>query len=630
MCGLSGFWRFMADVPEQTLREQARRMADTLTHRGPDDRDTWVDQGAGIAFGFRRLAILDLSPAARQPMASGDGRWVIIYNGEIYNYRELRTELQQLGTHFRSTSDTEVILEGCSAWDVAAIPRLWGMFAMALWDKQEQRLILARDRLGKKPLYYTHMNGSFLFGSELKSLRAHPSFRVEIDSAALLLYARYGYIPAPYSIYRGVRKLPPGYFAVVTKGMVPSLQCYWSARQVIADGLDNRLTISDGEAIEKLDSLLRDTVARRMIADVPLGALLSGGVDSSAVVALMQAQSTRPIKTFTIGFQNADYNEAQFAKRVASHLATDHTELYVSAEETQAVIPRLPEMYDEPFADSSQIPTFLICKLARQSVTVSLSGDGGDELFGGYQRYEQAERASAQLSLMPMSIRRLLAGLLSRICLYLPDTRLSHLFPWLLVRNESELYQRFVSLWREPENLVIRGDEPVVMWISSALPAILPDFTERMMYFDLVTYLPDDILVKLDRASMSVALEGRCPLLDHRLVEWIWRLPFRLKRRDSERKWLLRQVLYRYVPSELIERPKMGFGIPIGDWLRGPLRDWAESLLEESRLRQEGLLDAKTVQHSWTAHLSGKRDEQHRLWVVLMLQAWHRHWLKAY
>jgi asparagine synthase (glutamine-hydrolysing) len=626
MCGISGFWRFMADIPEETLREQVRCMADTLIHRGPDDRETWIDPGAGIALGFRRLAILDLSPSGRQPMVSADGRWVIIFNGEIYNYRELRAELQQLGSRFRSTSDTEVILEACSVWGIAAIPRLWGMFALALWDRHEQELILARDRLGKKPLYYTQMDGSFLFGSELKALRAHPSLRAEIDPAALVLYARYGYIPTPYSIYRGVKKLPPGYFAVMAKGTTPSLECYWSARQVIVNGLTSRLLLSDGEAIEELDSLMRDAVARRMIADVPLGALLSGGVDSSAVVALMQAQSNRPIKTFTVGFRNAEYNEAHFAKEVADHLGTDHNELYVSEEETQAVIPRLPEMYDEPFADSSQIPTFLICKLARQSVTVSLSGDGGDELFSGYKRYEQAEKTFARLSLVPIPIRRLMAGLLSFIGPRLPDTKLSHLSPWLLMRDQSELYQGFVSLWREAEKLVVNGYGPTMMWISPELPADLSDFTERMMYFDLVTYLPDDILVKLDRASMSVSLEGRCPLLDHRLVEWVWRLPLQFKWRNSKRKWLLRQVLYRYVPSELIERPKMGFGIPIGHWLCGPLRDWAESLLEESRLRQEGLLNAKMIRHSWTTHLSGQRDEQHRLWVVLMFQAWREHW----
>jgi len=629
MCGLTGFWHPAADEQEQTLQEYARNMAETITHRGPDDWGVWTDAESGIALGFRRLAILDLSPTGHQPMCSGDGRWVIIFNGEIYNYRELRVQLEQLGYRFRGTSDTEVILEGCSAWGAAAtIPRLWGMFAMALWNRQERQLFLARDRLGKKPMYYSRMNGVFLFGSQLKALRAHPAFQGEIDRNALTLYARYGYIPAPHTIYRGVHKLLPGHYVTISAGKTPLLHCYWNARQVAEGGLADRLVLSEVDAVNELDHLLRDAVSRRMIADVPLGALLSGGIDSSTVVALMQAQSARPVKTFSIGFEIPNYNEAKWAKAIARHLGTDHTELYVTSEETQAVIPRLPELYDEPFADSSQIPTFLVCELARRHVTVSLSGDGGDELFSGYNRYEQAERVRVWLHLAPWPVRRLLARTLRHLRPSFSENRLSRLPPWLSIKDENELYRQFVSLWREPEMLVKGGHEPDTSWLDPSLLPSLPDFTERMMYLDLVTYLPDDILVKLDRASMGISLEGRCPLLDHRLVEWAWHLPLNFKTRNHQRKWLLRQVLYQYVPPALIERPKMGFGIPMDVWLRGPLRDWAESLLDERRLRQEGFLSPELIRQSWTTHLTGGHDEQHRLWVVLMFQAWREQWLK--
>lgn len=629
MCGLTGFWHFRATESEQEVSERVRRMADTLTHRGPDDWGAWVDPAVGIAFGFRRLSVIDLTPSGHQPMLSEDNRWVIMFNGEIYNYRDLRIELEQCGFRFRGTSDTEVILAACSAWGAqTAIPRLWGMFAITLWDRKEGILLLARDRLGKKPLYYTQMGHVFMFGSELKALKAHPAFKGEIDRDALTLYSRYGYIPAPYCIYQNVRKLPPGHYAVVTNGMAPRLHCYWNAREMVETGLTNPVSFSDIEAVEELDHLLRDAVARRMIADVSLGALLSGGVDSSTVVALMQAQSSRPVKTFSIGFQIADYNEAKWAKAVAQHLGTEHTELYVTPEEAQAVIPQLPDLYDEPFADSSQIPTYLVCELARRYVTVSLSGDGGDELFSGYNRYGQAEKIWTRLRSVPLPVRRMLAKAFHCLRAGSASDRLLRLSPWLSVNNENELYQRFVSLWNEPGELINDGHEPETPWLDSSLSVNLPNFTERMMYLDLVTYLPDDILVKLDRASMGVSLEGRCPLLDHRVVEWVWRLPLALKARDHQRKWLLKQLLYRYVPATLIERPKMGFGIPMDVWLRGPLRDWAESLLDERRLRQEGFFCTELIQHSWDAHLSGRRDEQHRLWVVLMFQAWYERWFK--
>ncbi len=630
MCGLTGYWSLEADEPEAVLAESARRMAAAIAHRGPDDWGVWTDAATGIALGFRRLAILDLSSTGHQPMHSADGRFVVVFNGEIYNHLELRAELCQLGHQFLGRSDTEVILHGCSAWGPEAmIPRLWGMFAIALWDRQAHTLFLARDRLGKKPLYYGRFGTVFMFGSELKAMRAHPAFGAEIDRAALTLYARHGYIPAPYSIYLGVSKLPPGHYAVFVAGDAPRLHSYWSPRQVAEHGLMHQESLSDADAIAELDLRLRDAVARRMIADVPLGALLSGGVDSSAVVALMQAQSTRPVKTFTIGFHIPDYNEAEWARAVASHLGTDHTELHVTPDEARAVITRLPDLYDEPFADSSQIATFLVCELARQHVTVSLSGDGGDELLSGYHRYQQAETAWARLRCVPWPARRLAAAALDHLPARCSDGALSSLSKWLSVKNEVELYHEFMSLWNQPSELVVNGHEPAMPFRDLSLLASFPGLTERMMYLDLITYLPDDLLVKLDRASMGISLEGRCPLLDHRLVEWIWRLPGALKKRGRQRKWLLRQLLYRYVPPQLIERPKMGFGVPIDAWLRGPLRDWAESLLDERRLRQEGYLHPGAVRKSWAVHLAGKHDEQHRLWTILMFQAWRERWQAA-
>ncbi len=646
MCGLTGFWQTAGDG-EATLCQRVKHMMDTIVHRGPDDEGAWVDAEAGIALGFRRLAILDLSPTGHQPMFSANGRYAIIFNGEIYNYRDLRAELEGRGARFRGASDTEVILEGAVQWGVEAIiPRLWGMFAIALWDRQERALWLARDRVGKKPMYYARMNGAFLFGSELKALRAHPAFEAETDRDALALYLRYGYVPSPHSIYRGVHKLPPGCYAVVREGQQPEIRCYWDARQVVEFGLTQRLSISDGEAVEGLDTLLRDAVGRRMIADVPLGALLSGGIDSSTVVALMQAQSSIAVKTFTIGFHVPGYNEADAAKAVARHLGTDHTELYVTPEETLAVIPRLPQLYDEPFADSSQIPTFLVCELARRHVTVSLSGDGGDELFGGYTRYMWAEGIWKGLRYLPPPARRLAAEAIQRVspaqwdALYagverllpaqllqsLPGDKFHKLAGVLPVANPDGLYQRLVSLWKAPDDLVIGGHEPGGALTDVSVGRSIPNFTERMMFLDLVTYLPDDILVKVDRASMGVSLEARAPLLDHRAIEWVWRLPLAFKKRNDTSKWLLRQVLYRYVPPELVERPKTGFGVPIGVWLRGPLRDWAEALLDEGRLRREGYLRPEPIRQAWEDHLGGRRNDQYRLWAILMFQAWREQW----
>jgi asparagine synthase (glutamine-hydrolysing) len=619
-------------------------MTDTLIHRGPDDSGSWIDPEAGIALGHRRLAIVDLSPEGHQPMVSADGRYVVAFNGEIYNFLELRSQLKAFGHHFRGHSDTEVMLASFSQWGLdEAIERFNGMFAFALWDRQERVLHLGRDRLGEKPLYYGWMGNTFLFGSELKALKAHPDFQAEINRNALALFLRFGYIPAPYSIYQGIYKLPPGTILTWRGGANrPEPVSYWSAKKVAELGAAEPFIGSEQEALFQLEALLKDAVGLRMVADVPLGAFLSGGIDSSTVVALMQAQSSQPVKTFTIGFYEDGYNEAQHAKAVAQHLGTDHTELYVTPQETLAVIPKLPILYDEPFADPSQIPTFLVSQLARQHVTVSLSGDGGDELFAGYDRYFSGNRIWQKIGWMPRPLRQTAARILTSLSPQTwdwglthfaallpamlkqptPGTKLHLLADFLAAPNSEAIYMHLVSHWKNPEALVVDSSEPPTALSDRQRWAQLPRFTQRMMYLDTVTYLPDDILVKVDRASMGVNLEARVPFLDHRVVELAWRLPLSMKISGTQGKWLLRQVLYKYVPKNLIERPKMGFGVPIDSWLRGPLRDWAEALLDERRLQQEGFLNPQLIRQKWEEHLSGEWDWQYYLWDVLMFQAW--------
>jgi asparagine synthase (glutamine-hydrolysing) len=625
------------------MQQQVQQMSETLLHRGPDDGGTWVDAEVGIALGHRRLSILDLSPEGHQPMHSACGRYVIVFNGEIYNFLELRRELEALGHRFRGRSDTEVMLASFSQWGLErAVQRFNGMFAFALWNCQERILHLGRDRLGEKPLYYGCIGETFLFGSELKALKAHPKFQAEINRDALALFVRHNCIPAPYSIYQGIYKLPPG--TVLTwKGFgdLTTLP-YWSAREVVEFGTSKPFVGSDSEAIAKLETLLQDAVALRMAADVPLGAFLSGGIDSSTVVALMQTQSTRPVKTFSIGFYEDAYNEAKDAKAVAQHLGTDHTELYVAPEEAIAVIPKLPTLYDEPFSDSSQIPTFLVSQLAKQRVTVSLSGDGGDELFGGYNRYFWGRSIWQKIGWMPQNLREVAAHALTILSPQIwnqlftsfglllppvlrqrnPGDKLHKLAEILAVDSPDTMYKGLVSHWKEPESLVLGSLEPFTTLTDPQKWARLPDFTQRMMFLDTVTYLPDDILVKVDRASMGVSLEARVPFLDHRLVEFVWQIPLEMKIRNGQGKWLLRQVLYKYVPQKLIERPKMGFGIPIDQWLRGPLRDWAEALLDEKRLREQGFFNPQPIREKWMEHLSGDRNWQYYLWDILMFQAW--------
>jgi asparagine synthase (glutamine-hydrolysing) len=621
-------------------------MIATLSHRGPDDKGVWRDDTCGVSLGHRRLSVLELSPLGHQPMSSACGRFMVVFNGEIYNFPELREQLVARGYPFRGGSDTEVLLGAVSTWGVAAaLERFVGMFAFALWDRVERALYLVRDRVGEKPLYYGWSGGVFLFGSELKALRAHPCWAAEYDRDALHLFMQRCYVPAPFSIYRGVSKLLPGTFLRISdwvEGQVPDPIPYWSARQAVEAGIAEPFAGTPDEAVEQLDVLLRDAVGRQMVADVPLGAFLSGGVDSSTIVALMQAQSERPVKTFSIGFSEEQYDEACHARKVAHHLGTDHSELYVTAADAMAVIPRLPHLYDEPFADSSQIPTFLVSQLARSSVTVSLSGDAGDELFGGYNRYLFAPRIWGRIRRVPLPVRRVAGRMLGALTPGTWDRLMERVGPGLPVAlrqhragekiqkltsilgatDPDMVYRSLVSSWAPHHTAVIGGSSPADLLARAHEWPRTDGFASRMMYLDLMTYLPDDILVKVDRAAMAVSLETRVPFLDHRVVEFAWRLPLQYKISDGVGKWPLRQVLHRYVPRELIERPKAGFAIPVGEWIRGPLREWCEGLLDERKLASSGLFDAVPIRTCWDEHRSGAADRTAQLWCVLMFQAW--------
>ena len=648
MCGIAGFWSPAAPGDATALCARAAAMAATLAHRGPDDAGAWADPGAGLAFGHQRLSIIDLSAAGHQPMVSASGRLVLSYNGEIYNYRALRDELAAAGHAFQGNSDTEVLLAAIEAWGIRrALERLNGMFAFALWDRPTRTLTLARDRLGQKPVYYGRAGGAFVFASELKALRRHPDFDPAIDEAALALYLRFAAVPAPWSIYRGVRKLEPGHLfeldiAALRGDDLPASTPYWSAVEVARDGLADPFEGPPDASVDVLDTLLRDAVRHCLEADVPLGAFLSGGIDSSTVVACMQAERTAPVRTFTIGFHEQAYDEAQWASRVARHLGTDHTELYVSTAEAQATIPRLAQIYDEPFADSSQIPTYLVSRLARERVTVTLSGDGGDELFGGYNRYQWGRSIGQVVANVPAALRRGGAALaravpppgwdaaFATVTPLLPrrfryrdaGQKIHKLAELLAARDRTELYLFLLSQWHAPQAVLNCATEPATTVHDAARWPALGGYVEDMMALDATGYLPNNILVKLDRASMAVSLESRVPLLDHRLFAFAWRLPPAVRFRDGRTKWPLRQVLRRYLPDALIERPKMGFGVPIGAWLRAGLRDWAEDLLAEHRLRDAGHFDVAAVRRTWREHLSGTRNWEHRLWAVLMFETW--------
>jgi asparagine synthase (glutamine-hydrolysing) len=652
MCGITGFLT-LAPNNESELKVCVSRMTDQLAHRGPDDCGIWVDQRAGVALGHRRLSILDLSPDGHQPMHSESGRYIVVFNGEVYNFYVLHRELEQRGHCFRGRSDTEVMLAAIEEWGLEqALTRFNGMFALALWDCKEQRLELARDRLGEKPLYYGWTGETFLFGSELKALIVHPDFKREVDRGSLAMYLRHCFVPTPRSIYRGICKLPPGTRLVLKLSEPRTAQepiSYWSVADATRRAVDDRYDGSAEDAISYLDELLSDATRIRMTADVPLGVFLSGGVDSSTIVALMQKVSASPVKTFSIGFPDGLYNEAEYSAAVARCLGTDHTELYVSPEEAMQVIPLLPSMYDEPFADSSQIPTHIVSRLARRHVTVCLSGDGGDELFGGYKRYFSWGKIWNKVAWLPLSIRRAVATralcsrspaqwnrLLGRLSfapfsvmqLDYPGDKVHRLAGLLAAEDAASRYQAIVSACNAPSSLILglEADEPSLhhFQIASEL-----DFREYMMFLDMSTYLPDDILVKVDRATMAVGLEARVPFLDHRVVEFATRLPLSLKINHGTSKWILRRVLYRYVPKELIERPKKGFSLPIASWLRGPLREWAEELLLETRLRSDGFFNADAVRRLWEAHLRAEQDVEHQIWGILMFQAWLTEWGKG-
>ena len=644
MCGIVGF--IQTDTKSEEWESILSTMADSIHHRGPDDSGLWFDPEAGIGMGHRRLSIVDLSSLGHQPMSSQSGRFIMVYNGEVYNYPELKSDLCNRGYQFRGHSDTEVLLSAFEEWGVeATIKRAIGMFAIALWDVQTRQLHLVRDRLGEKPLYYGWLENAFVFGSELKALKRHPQFKLEINRGALALLMRHNYIPTPHSIYQGIYKLHPGTILSIRQADISIVHkpvYYWCAKEISENGIKQPFIGSANEAIEQLDALLRDAVQRQMVADVPLGAFLSGGIDSSTIVALMQAQSTQPVKTFSIGFTESAYNEADHALAVAKYLGTEHTELYVTPADAMAIIPQLPHLFDEPFADSSQIPTFLVAKLARQHVTVSLSGDGGDELFGGYTRYAFGEDLWAKISKIPQSGRKFIGTAIKAFPAAILDSSFSWLGPTFVrygrngaasdklhklaeildVPNAESLYLRSISHWKNPTDVVINSKELPTPLTDDTYWAVLPDFYQRMMYLDTITYLPDDILVKVDRASMGVSLETRVPLLDHRIVEFAWSLPLTLKVREGKSKWILRQVLNRYVPQSLVERPKMGFGVPIGRWLKCDLRDWVENLLDERKLQQDGYFNPIPIRKKWHEHTQSKHDWAAYLWDVLMFQAW--------
>jgi asparagine synthase (glutamine-hydrolysing) len=636
MCGIAGLLDRRLAASE--LAAIVGRMGATMHHRGPDGHGTWLDQEAGLGLAHRRLSIVDVSPTGAQPMASASGRYVISYNGEVYNFLELREELISGGANFTGTSDTEVILAAIDLWGLnSAVRRFVGMFAFALWDRDTRTLSLVRDRLGIKPLYWGHFGGLFLFASELSAMRACPGWRAEINRDALAAYMRWNYVPAPHSIYAGVQKIEPGCILTLARDQAPRIERYWDARKVVGDALAAPSELSQAEATAELDGMLRRSVACHMISDVPLGAFLSGGIDSSLVAALMQTQRTRPVQTFSIGFHETGYDEAMHAKAVANHLGTDHTELYVEPAHAREVIPRLPRIFDEPFADSSQLPTYLVSEMTRRHVTVALSGDGGDELFAGYTRYQWADMVWRRFGCLPLSLRRTTAKTInaipspvwSMLGRLLPrqlsagrlDDRMGKLAAYMIQPNANAIYRAQHTHW--PDRMVLGASEPEGITWDQSLTSEVPDFLTRMQLMDLVQYLPDDILTKVDRATMAVGLEARVPLLDHRVVEFAMSLPGNLKRRDGRTKWLLREVLNNYLPRQLFDRPKMGFAAPVGSWLRGPLREWAEALLDQRRLAEDEFFNVPVIRQSWNAYLKGDQSLREPLWGVLMFQAWH-------
>lgn len=638
MCGIAGIISGGGISPDE-LSQTASAMASTMVHRGPDDGGQWTDENGFAALSHRRLSIIDISPEGHQPMVSSCGRYVISYNGEVYNFEELRAELKGKGRSFRGSSDTEVILEAVAVWGLGeSVKRFTGMFAIAVWDRKEKKLSLIRDRLGIKPLYYGNVGGGFVFASELKAFRKVPGFDVALDPESAPLYFHYGYFPAPYTVYKNAKSLRPGYILEIECGngklSNPKIICYWSGLDAVLNGKNNLLDIGEAEAVEELEKHLSRAVRLRMVADVPLGAFLSGGIDSSIIVALMQKQSTEKIKTFTIGFHEQGYNEAEYAKKVAAHLGTEHTELYISEKDAMDVIPLLSQMYDEPFSDQSQIPTHLVSCLARKHVTVALTGDGGDELFGGYEIYSRVYDQWQKNKLLNPVFAAVSEGAISAAAPFLHagapiiemagkqsgSLRERALFRAnaLKLKDFDGFYRHYLARYPDLKGLMRNSRNPI-----PGYP--VHDFSnniEQMMYTDMVQYLPDDILVKMDRASMAVSLEARVPMIDHNVVEFAWRLPHELKVRNGKGKYILRKLLHRHVPEALVERPKMGFAVPVGRWISGPLREWADELLSPEAIENTGFFNTSVLRSKWTEHVNGKYNHEFMLWTVLMYMAW--------
>ncbi len=646
MCGINGFY----SKSLSTFNNVIVKMNSAISHRGPDAKGTWYDKNSGIVLGHQRLSIIDLSSAGDQPMQSSSNRFILTYNGEIYNHLEIRKEIEKNNsfTKWRGSSDTETLLESIDFWGVEkTLQKIQGMFAFGLWDKKTRSLTLARDRMGEKPLYYGWQgkgnNRVFLFGSELKALKVHPGFDEQINRGAIALQLRHNCIPAPYSIYKDIYKLLPGHYLELKENdlkenFLSTPKKYWSLSERIIEGNKNQLKLDDEKILKDLEGILKLSVKKQMISDVPLGAFLSGGIDSSTVVALMQSVSNNPVKTFTVGFEENDFSEAKYAKNIAKYLGTNHTEIYVSSKKALDVIPKIPNIYDEPFSDSSQIPTFLVSQLTKQQVKVALSGDGGDELFCGYNRYLVTETFSNIFRFMPLIFRKTLASTirsispkkLDKILNFLPKLdhhsgfgdKMHKVANVLDLKELNDIYYTLRSHWPNPSEIVKNSKEPSTLLTKYKPNLNILNHQEKMMALDLLTYLPDDILVKVDRAAMASSLETRIPFLDHKLIEYVLKIPHSLKFRNGQGKWILKRILNQYIPKNLTERPKKGFEIPLSSWLRGPLRDWAENLLNEKRLNEENYFNSKLIREKWSEHLSGRKNWQHDLWDILMFQAW--------
>lgn len=645
MCGIAGFYSFAKHQSRQENLSIATAMEKEIFHRGPDSGAIWQDEESPITLIHRRLAIIDLSDDGAQPMISASGRYVIIFNGEIYNYPALRTQLEEAGASFKGASDTEVMLMAFEIWGIEkTLHSLNGMFAFALWDRQERRLHFGRDRFGKKPLYIGWVGQNLVFSSELKAFHAHPDFKKEINHDALALYMKYGYVHAPYSIYKNIWQLLPASFLSFDvnrlsagENIATSMRCYWSLKDVAKKGKENIYSKSDTDVIQEFEGKLNDAVSSRMISDVPLGAFLSGGIDSSTIVALMQAQSSVPVKTFSAGFEQKGFNEAEFAKQIAQHLGTDHHEFYCSDKQALDVVPQLPDIYDEPFADQSQIPTYLISKLAREDVTVVLTGDGGDEILGGYDRHTKIPPLWDKIGYLPQSIRKIICQALN----ILPEefygalrqnnphfgAQVKRSLHLLGLKNPQAIYDALVSSAVDGDDFVLRGSMPDIPLHQESQDVKDMSFFDQMIFGDTLSYRPNDLMVKTDRATMAVALEARAPLMDYKLAEYAWHLPDDMKVRNGKGKWILREVLKRYVPENLYDRPKMGFSVPLNDWLRGPLNDWAEDLLAEENIKSAGLLNSNKVTKRWHDFKNSHDTTSPKdLWTILMFQAWHQKW----